>query len=100
NESLFNPGGPESIPNPANYPEAIAVGATGEDDQIGSFSLRGPSPYDEIKPDLSGPGVMIRSSMPGGDYAYKNGTSMASPAVSGIAALLLSNDPNLTVDEL
>src|SRR5699024_9776486 len=63
NISMYNPGGPASIENPANYPESFAVGATDENDRIGSFSLRGPSPYDEIKPDIAAPGVGIYSAL-------------------------------------
>lgn len=100
NVDMYNPGGPESIENPANYPESFAVGATDEDDMIGSFSLRGPSPYDEVKPDIAAPGVGIYSTMPGDDYGDNNGTSMATPAVSGAAALLLSYDDSYTVDKI
>ena len=68
---------------------------------MGSFSLRGPSPYAEIKPDISAPGVNIRSSVPGGGYEGGwNGTSMSGPAVSGVAALLRQVNANLTVDEM
>ncbi len=101
NTTLFNPGGPESIATPANYPESFATGATDINDSLGSFSLQGPSPYDEVKPDVSAPGVNIRSAVPGGDYEGGwNGTSMAGPHVSAIAALLLQADPSLTVDEI
>src|SRR5699024_4330694 len=51
NVDMYNPGGPGSIANPANYPESFAIGATDKDNLIGEFSLLGPSPYDEIKPD-------------------------------------------------
>lgn len=95
-----NPGGPGSIASPANYPESFATGATDITDKVASFSLRGPSPYDEIKPDLSAPGQVIRSSVPGNGYAEKSGTSMAGPAVSGVAALLRSVDATISVDEM
>ena len=63
--------------------------------------MRGPSPYDvEFKPDIAAPGVDIRSSMPGGGYEIKSGTSMAAPAVSGVAALVKSARQDLSVDEL
>src|SRR5699024_10882800 len=81
-----NSGGSGSVVSPANYPESFATGATDIRDKVADFSLRGPSPYDEIKPDISAPGQVIRSSVPGGDYAENSGTSMAGPAVSGVAA--------------
>src|SRR5699024_4054620 len=64
NVDLVNPGGPESIAAPANYPESFATGATDKDDVLAGFSLQGPSPYDEIKPDIAAPGVNIRSARP------------------------------------
>src|SRR5699024_9844993 len=100
NVNLYNPGGPGSIANPANYPESFATGATDRDDMIADFSLRGPSPYDEIKPDISAPGVSIRSAIPGDGYGLKNGTSMAGPAVSGVAALLRQADSGISVDDM
>src|SRR5699024_7401655 len=100
NVDLFNPGGPGSVAAPSNYPESFATGATDSNDELASYSLRGPSPYDEIKPDIAAPGSSIRSSLPNGDYGLNSGTSMAGPAVSGVAALLRSVDANLSVDEM
>ncbi|OMC87550.1 peptidase S8 [Viridibacillus arenosi] len=101
NTTRTNPGGPGSVAAPANYPEAFATGATDINNKVGSFSLRGPSPYDQIKPDISAPGVNIRSTVPGSGYEGGwNGTSMAGPAVSGVLALLRQVNANLTVDEM
>ena len=101
NTTLFNPGGPGSVAAPANYPESFATGAIDINNKVASFSLRGPSPYDEIKPDISAPGVNIRSSVPGGGYEGGwNGTSMAGPAVAGVAALLRQVNSNITVEEM
>ncbi|WP_093134736.1 S8 family serine peptidase [Salinibacillus kushneri] len=101
NTSLTNPGGPGSVATPANYPESFAVGATDSSDNLAGFSLRGPSPYDEIKPEISAPGVSVRSSVPGDGYdGTYSGTSMAAPAVSGAVALLRQADSSITVDEL
>ncbi|GIO25903.1 S8 family peptidase [Ornithinibacillus bavariensis] len=100
NTTLTNPGGPGSVASPSNYPESFAVGATDSNDMLASFSLRGPSPYGEIKPDISAPGVAVRSSYPGGGYASANGTSMATPAVAGVVALLKSANQSLEVDQI
>jgi bacillopeptidase F len=101
NTTLSNPGGPGSVANPANYPESVATGATDINNKLGSFSLLGPSPYGEIKPELTAPGVNIRSSVPGSGYEGGwNGTSMAGPHVAAAIALLLQANANLTVDDL
>ena len=89
---------PSSLRSPGSYPEAITVGATDDLDLVAYFSSRGPSPWGEIKPEVSAPGAQIRSSLPGGTYGTANGTSMAAPHVTGLAALLLSADPTLSVD--
>ncbi|MBI5878128.1 MAG: S8 family serine peptidase [Chloroflexi bacterium] len=84
---------------PASYPESFGVGATDSADQVAYFSSRGPSPIDgHIKPDVSAPGVGVRSSVPGGGYQLMSGTSMAAPHVAGLAALLRQAQPSLTVD--
>ncbi|MCD8510594.1 MAG: S8 family serine peptidase [Bacillus sp. (in: Bacteria)] len=94
--------GSQTVTPPANYPEAYAVAATDINNNVASFSSRGPANYSgDQKPNISAPGVNIRSSVPGGGYEGGwNGTSMASPHISGVAALLLSIDASLTPDEL
>ncbi|SHF76437.1 cell wall-binding repeat-containing protein [Ornithinibacillus halophilus] len=100
NVTLTNPGGPGSVAVPANYPESFAVGNTMNTDLISSSSLRGPSPYGEIKPDVAAPGTGIRSSVPGSSYGGASGTSMAAPAVAGLVALLKGANAGLGVDEI
>ncbi|WP_082459379.1 Ig-like domain-containing protein, partial [Bacillus sp. FJAT-25509] len=102
NTTQYNPGGPGSVANPANYQESFATGATDINNNLANFSLRGPSPYGGIlKPDISAPGVNIRSSVPGGKYEGGwNGTSMAGPHTSGLVALLLQSNSSLTVSEI
>jgi uncharacterized repeat protein (TIGR01451 family) len=101
---IFSAGndGPEpgTVGSPGSYPETIAVGATDDLDQVTSFSSRGPSVWDEIKPEVSAPGVQIYSSLPGGAYGTANGTSMAAPHVTGLVALMLQADPKLSVDDI
>lgn len=101
NTSSSNAGGEGSIGTPASYPEAFAVGALRKDNKIAQFSLRGPSAYEgDIKPDVSAPGVNILSSIPNNLYALRSGTSMASPHVAGVAALVYQANPQLTPDQV
>lgn len=76
---------------PAGYDEVIAVAATDQYDNKAWFSNWG----DWIE--LAAPGVDIYSTKPGG-YRYASGTSMACPHVSGVAALIMSQYPNMTRD--
>jgi uncharacterized repeat protein (TIGR01451 family) len=88
---------PQTVGSPASLPEAFAVGATDAFDEVASFSSRGPSPWGEVRPHVSAPGVNVRSSLPGGRYGLSDGTSMATPHVSGLVALLLSADPSADI---
>ncbi len=86
-----------TVDSPASLPEAFAAGATDSDDEVAGFSSRGPSPWGEVRPHVAAPGVNVRSSLPGGAYGPMSGTSMAAPHVSGIAALLRSVSPTLSI---
>ncbi|MFY9550991.1 MAG: S8 family serine peptidase, partial [Thermoanaerobaculia bacterium] len=83
---------------PAIYGASFSVGATDISEAIADFSSRGPVTVDgsgRLKPDISAPGVNVRSSIPGGGYATFSGTSMAGPHVVGVTALVLSGSPSL-----
>ena len=86
-----------TVGSPAALPEAFAAGATDSDDEVATFSSRGPSSWGEVRPHVAAPGVNVRSSLPGGAYGLMNGTSMAAPHVSGVAALLRSVNPTLSI---
>ncbi len=92
----------------------VTVGATDSGDNIAGFSSRGPvtwwltvAPWNDygsstplISPDISGPGVDVLSTQLGGGYTTMSGTSMATPHLAGVAALLLSINPELSVAQL
>lgn len=94
----FGPNGSTSL-SPSNYPEAFAVGAVDNADQIYAYSSRGPSACGEaqtIYPELVAPGVNVRTTDLYGTYTQATGTSLSAPQAAGALALLLSAYPNLT----
>ena len=82
---------------PASYKDSniISVAATNQDDNITSFSNYGLNSVD-----VAAPGENILSTYPDDSYAYMQGTSMATPYVTGIVALLFSQKNDATVDEI
>lgn len=95
----------------------VCVGATNSNDNAASFSSRGPSTWETIepfldypfnpelgliRPDVSAPGVDIKSTdaFNTNGYTFMSGTSMATPGVAGVMALLLSKNPGLSPEEI
>lgn len=79
---------------PAAFPDVVSVSGTTNTDSKGSFSNYG------SWIDVSAPGNNIYSTLPGGGYGNKSGTSMASPMVAGLAGLMKSLNPYMTNADL
>jgi hypothetical protein len=93
----------ETIDSPGCARRALTVGASDKSDRIAPFSSRGPAAKTyQIKPEIVAPGVGIWSTIPRGTcnlcdasgFKALNGTSMATPHISGVAALLLERFPD------
>ena len=118
--------GRQRVPSPASADECISVAAVDDknsidrsDDSIADYSNWGPrdddlddDEMDELKPDVSAPGTdiiapqhasgsnPILDSNADNDYTEMSGTSMATPHVSGLIALMLQHSPNLDPEEI
>lgn len=113
---------PMTIGVPGNVPYIITVGAMTDnftdlnfsDDKLATFSAAGPTPAGFVKPEIVAPGGHVSGLMSfnteiavahpeyhdGGKYFEMSGTSQAAAVVSGVAALLLTQDPSLTPDQV
>jgi subtilisin family serine protease len=83
------------FPSSYNLPNLISVAALDRNDQLASFSNYGPNSVH-----VAAPGKEILSTWLGNEYEEHSGTSMATPVVSGVAALAIAAHPNLKVSEL
>jgi serine protease AprX len=95
---------PFSIRHPGAARSVVTVGAVDKSRALAAFSSLGPgsgrlspsSSHRVTKPDVCAPGVDVVSSVLGGSFASMSGTSMATPHVAGVAALILQKQPDLT----
>ena len=77
-------------PSSYDVPHVISVAATTDLDYLASFSNFGHSSVD-----LGSPGVFILSTIPGGGFGSSSGTSMAAPFISGVAAMMIIEQPEM-----
>ena len=94
NASVNNDRSPH-YPSSYNVPNVISVAALDRHDALASFSN-----YGAKSVAVAAPGVDILSTWLGNAYEEKSGTSMATPVVAGVAALVLSEHPRMSVDDL
>lgn len=99
NDNDVSPYYPEERPvgYPASYPfdHIIAVGASDKRDRLARFSN-----YGERNVDLVAPGTSTLSTVPGGGYEEKSGTSMATPHVAGVAGLIATLYPDASNEQI
>jgi subtilisin family serine protease len=80
---------------PSSYPNVLSVAALDRNDQLAKFSNWGAKSVA-----IAAPGVDILSTWLGNEYKEASGTSMATPVVSGVAALVVAENPRISVEQL
>jgi subtilisin family serine protease len=83
------------FPSSYHVPNVISVAALDRNDQLAKFSNFGVKSVA-----IAAPGVDILSTWLGNEYEEKSGTSMATPVVAGVAALIVAENPRISVDNL
>lgn len=86
---------PVGYPATFALPNVISVAAANSRERLARFSN-----YGDQTVDLAAPGVKILSTVPGGGYETKSGTSMATPHVAGVAGLIATLYPEATPDQI
>ncbi len=94
NSSVSNDRTPH-FPSSYNVPNVVSVAALDRNDQLAKFSNWGAKSVA-----IGAPGVDILSTWLGNAYEEKSGTSMATPVVAGVAALIVAEHPRMTVDDV
>ncbi|MBK8230203.1 MAG: S8 family serine peptidase [Candidatus Eisenbacteria bacterium] len=92
--------GDRTIITPADAESVVAVGAVSFLGNIASFSSRGPTAHGRIKPDICARGVSTYCGTRTGGYAGVNGTSLSTPLIGGLAALLRQAHPEWSAFEI
>ena len=94
--------GPMSSRSPGNYDSVLSIGAMDSTDRVADFSSsqKFNRPVAPLVPDLVAPGMGVVSCIPGGGFAEMDGTSMATPHIAGLAAVLLQAKPGATISQL
>jgi subtilisin family serine protease len=91
-----------TIHTPGDAEKVITVASSTKLDTLSSFSSKGPTPDDRVKPDITAPGSNIYAADAGTSCSDRkmSGTSMATPHIAGVAALMLEAQPSATPSQV